>query len=343
MMTDKLTSLKSQLLKEFDSEAALPILFDNLENAIKWYSVKNESNEITDLTMLFYAFEYSDFFITQDSKILSSIYKFITEDEADAIQLNLSSFKKNSAEDIELFDAANSIFLDDQYLAYASYNNASKQFSTFINELNFLTDRAHDKFDKRLKKIRKLLKTEMKSMKENLPSRGIETMFRTTSKNHLELSAIADNKANILLSINVILISIIVSSLATKLDSNPYLITPTIMILTVSMTTIILATISTLPKVTNLGMTRQDIDERKGNLLFFGNFSKMSLSDYEYGMNVLMNDKHYLYGSMVKDIYFLGLVLHRKYKILRYAYLIFMTGLAISLISFIVAASTTIQ
>ena len=162
-------------------------------------------------------------------------------------------------------------------------------------------------------------------------------MFRVTSKNHLDLSALADNKANILISVNVILISIVVSGLVTKLDNNQQFIIPVITILTVAMITIIFATISTIPNVTNFQMTRDDIDARKGNLLFFGNFSKLELEDYEYGINILMNDKKYLYNSMAKDIYFLGKVLDRKYKYLRMAYRIFMFGLIISTISFIIS------
>ena len=195
--------------------------------------------------------------------------------------------------------------------------------------------RFHDKTLKQKHKEPEIKKQFVKT--DEKPTRGVETMFRVTSKNHLDLSALADNKANILISVNVILISIVVSGLVTKLDNNQQFIIPVITILTVAMITIIFATISTIPNVTNFQMTRDDIDARKGNLLFFGNFSKLELEDYEYGINILMNDKKYLYNSMAKDIYFLGKVLDRKYKYLRMAYRIFMFGLIISTISFIIS------
>ena len=44
-------------------------------------------------------------------------------------------------------------------------------------------------------------KSRLKKMKKLRPDRGIETMFRTTYRTHINLSSIADNKANILLSI----------------------------------------------------------------------------------------------------------------------------------------------
>ncbi|HEX8279300.1 MAG TPA: Pycsar system effector family protein, partial [Segetibacter sp.] len=42
----------------------------------------------------------------------------------------------------------------------------------------------------------------------------------------------------------------------------------------------------------------------------------------------------YLYGSLVKDIYQLGVVLARKYRLIRYAYNIFMFGIIVSVIAF---------
>jgi hypothetical protein len=60
----------------------------------------------------------------------------------------------------------------------------------------------------------------------------------------------------------------------------------------------------------------------------------MELPDYDWAMKEMMKDKDYLYGSMIKDIYFLGVVLARKYKLLRISYSIFMYGLIGAIIAF---------
>ena len=219
------------------------------------------------------------------------------------------------------------------------------------------------KKDKIIKKQKKLLKTlkqqedenlmrelqinedELKSLKKKLskvegrPERGVETMFRLTSKNHIDLSGMADSKANIMISVNAIIISIIVGSLASKLDTNPYLLTPTAILLIVCVTAIVFSILATRPNVTSGIFTKQDIEDKKANLLFFGNFHNMSLPDFEWGMNQLINDSNYLYGSMIRDIYFLGVVLGKKYRLLRISYTIFMFGLVISVIAFIIAIS----
>jgi hypothetical protein len=103
------------------------------------------------------------------------------------------------------------------------------------------------------------------------------------------------------------------------------------------MGTIIFAVLSTRPKVTSFTISREDITQRKGNLLFFGNFINMPVEDYEWGMKELMEDGEYLYNNLIRDIYYLGVVLGKKYRYLRIAYNFFMYGLIISVIAYIIA------
>jgi hypothetical protein len=99
----------------------------------------------------------------------------------------------------------------------------------------------------------------------------------------------------------------------------------------------VLAVLATRPNVTQGKFTPEDVKQKKVNLLFFGNFHRMSLDDYERAIGVLVKDKDYIYSSLTKDLYFLGLVLNRKYKILRWTYTIFMIGIIVSVISFGIA------
>ena len=164
-------------------------------------------------------------------------------------------------------------------------------------------------------------------------------MFRVTLKNHLTLSDIADTKANILLSVNAIIISLALSNLIPKLDnpSNKYLLYPTLIFIVFSVISMILAVLATRPNVTSGKFTKEDVEQKKVNLLFFGNFHKMELGEYEWAIQELVKDKEYIYSSLTKDLYFLGLVLNRKYKILRWTYTIFMIGTIVSVIAFGIA------
>jgi len=90
----------------------------------------------------------------------------------------------------------------------------------------------------------------------------------------------------------------------------------------------------TRPKITEGRFTRKNIEERNANLLFFGNFYNMSLDDYNWGMLEMIKDEDFLYSSMTRDLYYLGIVLAKKYRYLSYCYTVFMYGLIISVITF---------
>ncbi|MDX6183362.1 DUF5706 domain-containing protein [Flavobacterium sp. Fl-77] len=195
------------------------------------------------------------------------------------------------------------------------------------------------KIDKQKLKESIAIENDNKKDKAEKPDRGIDTLFRVTLGNHTRLSGIADSKANILLSVNAIIISIALSTIIPKLDSpkNAHLVIPTFIMLISSVTTIIFAILSTRPKVTSGIFTRKDVEDKKVNLMFFGNFYKMPLQEYDWAMNEMMKDRDYLYSTMIKDLYYLGLVLQRKYNLLRIAYNLFMVGLIVTVISFVIA------
>lgn len=194
------------------------------------------------------------------------------------------------------------------------------------------------------KKTIKKLQKKIRKISSQKPDRGIETMFRVTYRVHINLSSIADNKANILLSINAIIISIVLSSFVPivasvsdesfSVSSTPLAI-PTSLLVLISLATIVFAILSTRPQVNSGVFTREDILQKRTNLLFFGNFYRMDINEYQWGINEMMNDSEYLYGSMAKDIYFLGKVLAKKFKLLRLAYNIFMYGMIFVVVAFI--------
>lgn len=183
-------------------------------------------------------------------------------------------------------------------------------------------------------------KAALKEEKEKRPERGIETMFRVVPKNHLDLSSLADQKANIMISTNAIIISIVFGLLLSKLDTHPFLIAPTVILLAVCLAAMIFAILATRPTITHGTFTREDIEQKRANLLFFGNFYNSRLEDFEWGMKEMMNDREYLYGSMIRDLYYLGRVLGRKYRMLRICYTIFMYGLIVSVLAFLIALLT---
>ncbi|MCD6013149.1 MAG: metal-dependent phosphohydrolase sub domain protein [Flavipsychrobacter sp.] len=167
-----------------------------------------------------------------------------------------------------------------------------------------------------------------------LLTRGIQTVMRLTSSNHFQLSEMADRKANILITVNAIMITILLSLFGAALQDYPHFIIPVVILLVVLLATIILAIMATRPKVTEGTFNKDDVLSKKTNLLFFGNFATWSLEEYQWAMSILMKDTEYIYLALVNDIYQMGHVLGKKYKLLRFAYNIFMFGLILSVIAF---------
>jgi predicted metal-dependent HD superfamily phosphohydrolase len=180
-------------------------------------------------------------------------------------------------------------------------------------------------------------KDDVNKKRNSLVSRGIQTMLRLTSENHVELSNMADGKASILISVNAIIISVILSVLIRRIEVETHLTIPTFIFLASSLATIIIAIMATRPKVSQGNFSRDDILNKNTNLLFFGNFYSSNLNEYQWAMNTMMRDPDYLYSSLIMDIHQLGVVLARKYKLIRLAYTVFMIGLFVSVLAFIIA------
>jgi hypothetical protein len=121
------------------------------------------------------------------------------------------------------------------------------------------------------------------------------------------------------------------------LEDNEYLIIPTVLLVSVCLATMVFAILATRPNISKGKFKREDIKNKRTNLLFFGNFYGMEIENYEWAMKEMMRDGDYLYGSMIKDIYYLGKVLGQKYKYLRISYNIFMFGFVIAILSFVIA------
>jgi len=265
----------------------------------------------------------------------------IFEEKGDLFRLEIEKRGDGVCSDQEWLEISERFFKNHNF--FTSY--AKEKFGIQKN-INFI------KIEKQLKKLKKKKrdtnlkeakleidkqKIETKKKLDKEGGRGVETMFRNVMRTHVSFSSMADNKANIMISVNTLVLTIIVSIMVRKLDTNPHLIIPTAILTITSLTALIFAILVTRPKVTSGTFTKDDIDNKKANLLFFGNFFNMDVGDFSWGMKEMMNNKEYLYDKMIEDFYYLGQVLGKKYKQLRFCYTFFMYGIILSVIAFAIA------
>jgi hypothetical protein len=185
-------------------------------------------------------------------------------------------------------------------------------------------------------KWNKLLENNTLGKEEISYSRGVETMFRITARNQINLNSIADNKSNILISVNAIIISIIITMLAGNIANMTHNIIPVLVFLVSCLVTIIIAILSTRPNIVRTKFTDEDLKNKKVDLIFFGNFDSMDYDDYLERVKEMMKDDDHLYTTLIKNQYSLGLILSKKFKLIRIAYNVFMTGIIITVLTFLV-------
>jgi len=219
----------------------------------------------------------------------------------------------------------------------------------FLKGQTFFTDYAQEmygpKLSNNINNLKKLAKTaKKKSGTANMGglqgSKSAQMMFKTALRNHLDLSTLADNKANIMLSVNALIITLIVPFAASQINDYPWLLIPSILLLVTCLISMIFATLATRP-IRMTGKTEQkSIEEGQSNLFFFGNFYKMPFETYKTGIRHVLDEEEYLEDSIMRDLYFLGKSLGRKYAQLRICYTVFMLGVVITVLGFLAAYIT---
>ncbi len=239
-------------------------------------------------------------------------------------------------------------YLDKNYTG----NEWFDQQEEFLVKNKFYTTYATKKYGKRreknIRKLRKMaqshfLKNKKINVKKKRLGRGIETMYRATYRNHINLSSIADSKANMMISINAIIMSVIITIVGSgftfagqEFYQHLRFTVPMTILLVSALVSVIFAVLSARPNVTKKKVNEQKIKNKKSSILFFGNFSKIALPKFIENLAMFRRDQELLYDNMSIDMYYLGLVLTKKYKLLRYSYNIFMFGLILCVAAFLV-------
>lgn len=215
----------------------------------------------------------------------------------------------------------------------------------------FLTAEAHQAYSKRKNKhIADLKEALRKGRKQSIRrqtgkdfGRGVDTVYRVTLRNHINLSSIADGKANMIISINTLVLSILITAGSAgfsltdlAVSENVKFIIPVLLLMISSLSAIIFAVLSAIPKVSGQSFTRADVREHNISLLYFGNFLKLPKDEFVRYLRSLKTDQEVLYDDLSRDLYNLGVVLQEKYRLLSIAYRVFVGGLAVSVVVFLV-------
>lgn len=165
------------------------------------------------------------------------------------------------------------------------------------------------------------------------PATHLDHLIRQTRVHHVQLSSMADMKANMMLTVASLLIP-----LSIRFLDDPRFKLPALIMIGFCVLTVVLAAYAAMPKIVgrpDSGQTER-IEQPSFNLLFFGSFLTMNYSEYSTAMEELMNDHEKAYEIQIREIYSMGQYLaFKKYRYVRFAYLSFITGVLVSSIFYI--------
>lgn len=172
-------------------------------------------------------------------------------------------------------------------------------------------------------------KDKDKKKKKKEQNRGVETMFRVTYANHIALSRLADTKTSMLIGINGAIISIVIT-LVTKTATVSWDFTPVLALLAGCLVSLAFAVTAARPRLNRSTVAVEDVRNNTGNLLFFAQFTNMSLPDFQESLHVLMKEPALLYDQLARQLYLMGASLDRKYRYLQIAYSAFLVGIGLA-------------
>jgi len=169
--------------------------------------------------------------------------------------------------------------------------------------------------------------------------RGKETLFRVSARNQIELIAIADNKANIIIGINVMLITLIIATFGSNFEFDGSLVKSRMELLIPFSILLLCCLISAIYSM--LAAKPHIIKSKEGNgtsKLFFQNFYRESLDEYKEDMYKILGSRQLTYDQMIIDMYNNGIVLQAKYNLLSKSYNVFMFGQVVTVVAYVITS-----
>jgi hypothetical protein len=176
----------------------------------------------------------------------------------------------------------------------------------------------------------KKVKKTKKKKQEPGSSRCIETMFRTAYRAQLDLTALSATKANIMISLNGLILSVLTLSGPFVLVAEPMFTMPIAVFLLTCLASIIFAVLAAQPRFTESKNTIENFKNDEANILVFEQFSSLDITEHSEIMNDVMNNNKRIYTNMSRQLYQLGIDAHRKFRFLKLSYTSFLIGLTVS-------------
>lgn len=168
------------------------------------------------------------------------------------------------------------------------------------------------------------------------PSRGVDSLFRNAYRAQLDMLTLAAAKANIMISLNGLLMSLLIISGTHFVSIDGRYAIPIALLLVGCAIATVFAVLAARPNARLGRCRREDFDADRARLLVFEDFSDLDEDDYIDAMRSMLGDRQRVYENMIAHVYRLGATADRKYRRLYYAYTTFMIGVVASVTALLI-------
>ena len=146
-------------------------------------------------------------------------------------------------------------------------------------------------------------------------------LIRTAQQHHVHMSAMADTKANIIITVSSIVLTLSLGRL-----NEPSIQQSAVVLMAFTLIALLLAVLAVLPKYRPIA-TKKDSLPASFNVMFFGHFAALEREQFYAEMAHALRSDPATYHALANDLYSLGYYLAKhKYRYLRFSYLVFLTG-----------------
>jgi hypothetical protein len=234
----------------------------------------------------------------------------------------------------------------DVFVKSRYYTDYAKEYYSFQRERNFQL------LEKRIDKLNELKEYSNRNnirlnASSSLTNKETEDLFKIAFRNYNHLVSVADSKASLLINVNSIIISVMLAFVLGRIEKSMFLLYPTLIILAACMATILLSILASRPQKNSF---MEDKKCHSYQRFFFGSFDlidpsfhKANWEQYYHQLNELFdNSKENVYLEIYKESYNVRKVLSKKFSFLSIAYWVFIIGLLVSVIAFVIAVKSQI-
>ncbi len=207
------------------------------------------------------------------------------------------------------------------------------KFKTFAGQVYF-----SQKLAKNISELQEIKASLSGSVTAEASEKKILALYRSVSRNLIDMISITDHKAGLLLSANAISLSLLVSFFGRGLTDHPRLWASAILIAGTCALTVLFASLAARPVKRDLShLPLKELLKTEEGVLHYGNAARLNRDEFIEGFQMMMRDDEMLERGLLAELHFYSVRIVNKLKMVRRAYITMFTGIFLSFVALLLS------